>query len=66
MTNLLTKEQTCKLYGCTIEQLNAQYLNNAKRLERLYNKAVDLDRKVNGFTADQLKAMSDNFKALAL
>ena len=65
MKNLLTKEQTCKLYGCTIDQLNKQYLANAQRFVRMYNKAFDIDRKVNGYTAIQLKEMADKYYQLA-
>lgn len=62
---LFTIEQTAKMYGVSVEAIKAQYLANAQGMERMYNKAVETSKKVNGFTADQLKAKIEEFKNLA-
>lgn len=64
-TQIFTIEQTAKMYGVTIEVIKAQYLANAKGMERMYNKAVETGKKVGGFTADQLKERIEQFKKLA-
>ena len=61
----LTIEQTAKMYGVSIEAIKAQYAANAQGLEKMYNKAVETGKKVNGYTADQLKEKVEEYKKLA-
>jgi len=64
-TQIFTIEQTAAMYGITVERLKQQYADNAKGMERMYNKAVTTGKKVGGFTAEQLKEKIEQFKALA-
>lgn len=64
-TQIFTIEQTAKMYGITVERLKQQYADNAKGMERMYNKAVETGKKVGGFTADQLKEKIEQFKNMA-
>jgi hypothetical protein len=65
MKTLLTKDQTCKLFGCTTEQLNKQYAQNAIGLQRMLNKAIETKKKVNGYSENQLKNMVDEYNKLS-
>ncbi len=49
-------ERIANQFGVSVEQLKKQYFNNALQLEKMYKKAIATGKKVNGFTADQLKA----------
>ena len=62
---MFTLEQTAKMYNITVEALKIQYKANAEGLERMYNKAVSTGKKVNGYTADQLKIKVEQYKTLA-
>ncbi len=62
---LFTIEQTAAMYGVSAEAIKAQYFANAQGMERMYNKAVETGKKVNGYTAKQLEAKVKEFKALA-
>ncbi len=64
-TQIFTIEQTAAIYGVSIEAIKAQYLANAQGMERMYNKAIETGKKVNGYTAEQLKVKVEEFKALA-
>ena len=57
--------QTAVMYGITVERLKAQYLANAKGLERMYEKALKTGKKVGGYTADQLKNKVAEYYKLA-
>lgn len=48
-------EMVAKMFRCTPEQLRSQYLANAKQLKEMHDKAVRTGKKVNKFSADQLK-----------
>ncbi len=61
-----TKQQTCRMFGCTMEQLNNQYLRNAQVFEKMYEKAVATSKKVNGYTADQLDQLTGKYYQLAM
>jgi hypothetical protein len=60
-----TVEQTAKAFNVSVEAIKAQYAANAESMERMYNKAIETGKKVNGYTAEQLKAKVEEFKALA-
>ena len=62
---MFTKDQISKMFGCSIERLNEQYAENAKTFERMYEKAIKTGKKVNGYTAVQLKQMVEKYKGLA-
>jgi hypothetical protein len=61
----IPKEQICKLFGCTMDQLNAQYAANATVLDKMHNKAKKTSKKVNGYTEAQLKHHVDKYKRMA-
>lgn len=61
-----TKEETCKMFGCTMQQLRNQYLSNAQSLEKMHTKAILTGTKVNGYTSEQLEKLTKQFYILAL
>lgn len=61
----LDKEQICRLFGCTMQQLNEQYSANAAVLWQMHDKSIKIGKKVNGYTADQLAEMADKHDKLA-
>ena len=52
-----TPEMIAKVMGCTVEQLTSQYAKNAAQLAVMLHKAVTTGRKVNGYTAEQLREL---------
>ncbi len=60
-----TKEQMCKLYGCTMEQLNSQFKENASGLNKMADKAKKTGVKVNGFTGKYLSERAEEYKRLS-
>lgn len=54
---MYTVEQTAKVLGCTVAQLTSQYAKNAAQLALMLHRAVTSGKKINGFTADQLRVM---------
>lgn len=52
---LVSVEKIAAKFGVSVEQLKKQYFNNAVQLEKMYKKAIETGKKVNGFTAEQLK-----------
>lgn len=61
----MTKEETCRMFGCTMEQLNAQYAANALQLADMRDRALSTGKKVNNLTAQHLSELASNFKALS-
>lgn len=61
----MTKEQMCKFYGCSIDQLKKQYAANAEGLNRMYEKAKATGKKVNGYTESQLLELVNKYRELA-
>jgi hypothetical protein len=51
----MTAEHIAKFFGCTIEQAKAQFAANALQLAAMQKKAIFTGKKVNGYTANQLK-----------
>ncbi len=62
---LFDKDQICKMFGCTREQLNAQYAKNADGLNSMREKAAKTGKKVNGYTEKQLAEHADRYKSLS-
>lgn len=62
---VLSKEQICQMFGCTMEQLNAQYAANARTLEGMHKKAKRTGKKVNDYTEQQLKAHTERYNRMA-
>lgn len=54
---MYTVEQIAKIFGCTPAQLTSSYAKNAAQLALMLHKAVTTGKKVNGFTAEQLRVM---------
>lgn len=48
------------VFGCTAEQARAQYLKGAAVLDGMAEKAERTGKRVNGYTADKLRAMAAN------
>lgn len=53
----MTQQQMAKFFGCTIEQLRAQYAANAADTAKMLAKAVQTGKPVNGYTAAQLEIL---------
>lgn len=47
----------CAIFGCTPAQLRAQHARNADMLAGMLAKAESTGRKVNGYTADELRKL---------
>lgn len=45
-------------FGCTVEQARRQYRRNADQLWEMRDRALETGKKVNGYTADQLRDMA--------
>lgn len=61
-----TPEQAAKMFGVSIERIKEQYLANAQGLEKMYNKAIATGKKVNGYTAEQLEAITAEYYQKAI
>lgn len=53
----MNEKQIAKLTGCTVEQVRAQHARNADALAGMLAKAESTGRKVNGYTADELRTL---------
>ena len=51
--------QIAGLLGCTEAQIRAQFAQNAKQLAAMADKAKTTGRKVNGYTAEELRSSAD-------
>ncbi len=60
-----TTEQIASRFGCTPEQVRAQFARNAEGLAKMLARAESTGRKVNGYTADQLRQMVADTRARA-
>lgn len=54
----MNAKQIAKMFGCTEDQARAQYARNAAQLAGMQHKARTSQRKVNGYTADELGKMA--------
>jgi hypothetical protein len=61
----MSKEDLAKSFGISVDQLEKQYAKNYEGIRRLYEKAKKTNRKVNGFTKEQLAQMAEKYKKLA-
>lgn len=52
-----TPEMVAQVMGCTVEQLRNQHARNANQLAGMLHKAVTTGKKVNGYTADELRKL---------
>lgn len=50
-----TVEQTAAMLGVTVEQIRAGHARNLPQLQAMLAKAEKTGRKVNGYTAEQLR-----------
>lgn len=63
--NTFSLKVASTLFNVTTDKIKAQYLKNAKDLQKMYDKAVSTGKKVNGYTASQLLEMKDRYFKLA-
>ena len=59
----LTPQQICNLFGCTLNQLLEQFIDNADIIYNQWQKALSTGKKVDGATAEEHKENLDIFKA---
>lgn len=57
--------EAISLFKFTKEEIQAQYLRNAQLFEKMYNTAYEGNRKVCGWTADQLAKKAQEYYQLA-
>lgn len=55
MTAKFTVEQTARMLGVTVDQIRAGHARNLPELQQMLDKAEATARKVNGYTAEQLR-----------
>lgn len=61
----LSVPDKARMLGSTVAQLKKQYARNAVQLRKMWHKAVTSGKKVNGYTAAQLRARAAEFEKLA-
>jgi hypothetical protein len=54
------------LLGCSVEQAKRQFAKNAAQLASMADKATATDRRVNGYTAEELRGMASDYQAASL
>jgi len=59
-------ERSAKAFGCTIEQAKAMFAKNAIGCRSMLERAVRTGKKVNGYTADQLRASVEAYAAASM
>jgi hypothetical protein len=62
---LPTVEQVAARFGASVERVRESYRANAVQLTNMAAKAERTGRKVNGYTAEQLRAMSAQQSGIA-
>lgn len=55
----ISAEQVARIFGCSTEQVIAQYKENAADLHRMAQKATASGKKVNGATAEELSLRAE-------
>lgn len=55
-----TPEEIAKAFGCTVEQVGAQFAKNYEGLRQMYEKACASGKRVNGYTSEQLLQMMNS------
>lgn len=61
----MKKNEICKLFGCSMDQLNEQYKANAEILASMRDKAIKSGKKVGNATAKELSAYTKKYQSLA-
>lgn len=61
----VSAESEARFFGVPVENIRAQYKENAKTLQAMYQKALETGKTVRGFTAEQLKNRVAEFTRLA-
>lgn len=46
------------IFGCTVAQIKAQFVKNARQLRAMAQEAQRTSKKVNGYSADELNEMA--------
>lgn len=60
-----SEENRARRFNCTVEQLRAHYQKNLKILQEMLDKAEATNKKVNGYSAHQLRGMVSDHEKLA-
>jgi hypothetical protein len=60
-----TKDEICKMFNCSMNQLNTQYARNAKTLATMRDKAKKTGKKVNGYTYKELAEKTATYEKLS-
>ena len=55
MMTKFTEQDICRRFNCTPEQVRAMHAKNAEGLRAMLAKAEKTGKKVNGYTAEQLR-----------
>jgi hypothetical protein len=55
----MTNEQVAKRFGCTVDQVKAQFARNAAELANMADQAMLTGKPVNHYTEAQLRKMAD-------
>lgn len=63
--NAPTPQRVAAMFGCTVERVAQQYARNALQLAAMASEADVSGRRVNGYTAEELRARADKMTALA-
>lgn len=61
-----TISEIARQFGCTPDQVRAQFAKNADQMAKMAEKARSTTRKVNGYTAEQLYTKAEQAKARSL
>lgn len=62
---MFSKEEICKMFGCSMENLNKQYASNAETFRKMKLKAIATGKKVGGYTAERLQEAEDRYNQLS-
>jgi len=60
-----TTEEAAKFFNCSVEAIKKQYASNAETFKIMLEKAENTGKKVNGYTAQQLKESYEKYKKLS-
>lgn len=60
-----SEQNRAQRFNCSVEQLRAHYGKNAQVLREMLTKAETTGKKVNGYTAQQLRDMVTDHEKLA-
>jgi DeoR/GlpR family transcriptional regulator of sugar metabolism len=63
---LLSISELAALFNTSEDRIRKQYSDNASILKQMYDKAIKTGKKVNGYTAAQLKENYERFEIFAI